>query len=330
MRPADLSNEPQRNAEPAGSLCPSCGRSNDDWESVCRHCGAAVAAPERAMQVEAGHIGYLLHEMAGWSPRVFLPLRTEQILRAEYLRRRSVLLGRLTHSGAADAVPQPAAPPDVATHGHAAASPPVVPDLPRTSGSGRNASVVPDLPAATRPPSVPVRPSSGSGAVAQPGRAAAPPRPALRDFLEEHALKLVFGLATILVLVALRSMVEWDWLGALAMRAIPLAPLALSGLFWAFGEKTRRADAWAAVIYHGLAAVLIGFDVVAVNKYWFSGALSVRNAYLVSRLAATFAAALMLRRHREPAYLHLFRCLCRCSAAETSLMAPSALRRPCA
>ena len=156
------------------------------------------------------------------------------------------------------------------------------------------APAVPPLPdgfVPTSPSAPPLRPSAESPA---------------RVFFQENGLKIVFALATLLTLAALRSLLQWDWAGALLARLLPVIPLLLTGLFWRFGEKTRQENRWAAFAFHGMACVLLTFDLLTVNRYWLSEAAPLRLLLAVSLGAGTLAAGGLLRRYRETAYFHLF------------------------
>ena len=136
-----------------------------------------------------------------------------------------------------------------------------------------------------------------------------PPLPAAsptRAFLQENGLKIVFALATLLTLAALRSLLQWDWAGALLVRLLPAIPLLLTALFWKFGEKTRRENRWAAFAFHGMACALFTFDLLTVNRYWLFEAVPLRPLLALSFVAGFLAAGALLRRYRETAYFHLF------------------------
>lgn len=54
-------------------------------------------------------------------------------------------------------------------------------------------------------------------------------------FLQEHALKIVFALATVLVLIALRSILGWDKTNGAFLALLPALPIALTVMFRHFG-----------------------------------------------------------------------------------------------
>jgi len=111
----------------------------------------------------------------------------------------------------------------------------------------------------------------------------------LKNFFQEHGLKVIFTLATVLVLVALRNMIAWKEVGAVAVRLVPVVLLGLTGMFWLFGQKTREENPWAAFVYHGLSAALPAFDVFAIHRYWMGDALAAKPVFLMACAAATAA-----------------------------------------
>ncbi len=133
-------------------------------------------------------------------------------------------------------------------------------------------------------------------------------RPGIGVFLQEHALKIVFALATVLVLIALRSILGWNETNAAFLALMPLLPVALTGMFWHFGRKTQLENPWAAFVYQGLTAVLLGFDLFIVNRFWL-GAISLslppKMLMLVANAVSTTTCAVTWRRHRYPAMWHL-------------------------
>ncbi len=247
-------------------MCVVCGHANADWARYCTHCGQLLPAPQAALRAEIGHIAYLLAQLTGWQSRSLLSETAAAQLQREYADRQAALAAELT---------APASRPEGA-------------------GAAPQAVVFHAAPAA----------AGGSGAGSAPP-SAAPLSPGLGEFFQEHALKALFALATVLVLVAVRSMLAWDWMDLLAVRLIPVVPLGLAVLFWLFGQKTRRENPWAAFVYHGVAAALVALDLIAINKYWLF-ALPTRQVLLASSLAATAMAGALLLRWREVPYLHLF------------------------
>src|SRR5579871_635709 len=298
-------------------LCPACGSANDDWARFCARCGQPMPDADATTRAEIGHIAYLLQQVRWWRSRHLISIAIEAQLTAEYTERQRALLAQIP---AGQGAPSPAP----AAAGTPAGPAPIVPPLPEAVVSNMSS---PPPPAAARVASpTPPLPAHGGQAPAlpAPGKSPAlsrlaavhqnPPQPpsapplsaGLRNFFQAHGLKVLFALATVLVIVALRSMIAWDWVGQIAMRLIPAVPLALTGMFFLFGQQTRRENPWAALIYHGLAATLLGFDVIAVNKYWLFGLLTAKPAAALACLAATAAAGGLLLRLREVSYLHLF------------------------
>ena len=158
---------------------------------------------------------------------------------------------------------------------------------------------------APTPPVVPPLPAGISSALS--GYSVPPPSASpARVFMQENGLKIVFALATLLTLAALRSLLQWDWADALLVHLLPAIPLLLTGLFWKFGEKTRRENRWAAFAFHGMACALLAFDLLTVNRYWLFEAVPLRPLLALAFGAGTLAAGALLRRYRECAYFHLF------------------------
>lgn len=303
-------------------LCPACRNVNDDWTRYCAHCGVPMPDPVATIMAEIGHIAYLQQQMRWWRSRQLIPAAIETQLAAEYADRQRTLLAQLPFV-------QAATPPAPATSIIPLGPEPIVPPLPEAvvhNWAASPSSVT--LPQAASGIAGPVPPVVGSDGKAQsapgpgvspalsrpiaahqspPSPPSAPPLSAgLRNFFQAHGLKVLFALATVLVVVALRSMIAWDWVGAVAMRLIPAVPLGLTVMFWMFGQQTRRENPWAALIYHGLATTLFGFDVIAINKYWLFGLLTAKPAAALACLVAIAAAGGLLARLRETSYLHLF------------------------
>ena len=134
-----------------------------------------------------------------------------------------------------------------------------------------------------------------------------PPAPApARVFLQENGLKIVFALATLLTLAALRSLLQWDWADALLVRLLPALPIGLTALFWNFGQKTREANRWAGFAFHGMTCALLAFDWLAINRQWLSDLIPLRPLLALAFGTAALAAGELLRRRREVPYFHLF------------------------
>jgi hypothetical protein len=258
-------------------VCWKCGAENTDWSRFCAQCGQEIQSPEAAAQTELGHLGYVLHEVDRWSQQAVVSPEAAARLRWEYARRQESLRRNLM--------------PDAATSQSAPVTPPPIPTLPGRTEVAEAWQQRRQPGAAMQVAAPPIEPDA-------PG--------ALRIFLQEHALKIVFALAAILVLAALRSMLAWEWMDAILLRLIPLVPLTLTGMFAYFGQKTRQENPWAAFVYHALTAVLMGFDVVAANKYWLDGALALKPMLCTAFLASTATAGILLLRWREIPYLHLF------------------------
>ena len=298
--------------------CPYCGTLNLTWASACVQCQRTLPDALEAAQAQSSHIEYLLQQLPAWHRRGMLSNGAHARLRSDYLLLHQQLADyayRLQQHGrvSSDGPTGPVVPPATSAN-TAAGQPPFWPmDLP---------GLAPGAPILGMPP--PSLPVSAAPASAPPYTPFVPPpdppRPpagdGLRQFFQKHALQIIFALATVLVLAALRSMMGWDWIGDVAMRLLPVVPLGLTAMFWAFGQKTREENPWAAFVYHGLAAALSGFDVLALNKYWLPAPLPAKPVLLLAALAVAFVSGVLLRRWRNIAYLHLLQ-----MAALTTLFA---------
>jgi hypothetical protein len=279
--------------------CPHCGTLNLAWASACVQCLSIFPDALEAAQTQSAHIEYLLQQLPGWHRSGMLSNGAHARLRSDYL---------LLHQQLADYAFQ--------LEQHERVSPVDPTGSAATPASSPSADVAPspfwpmDLPGIAPAMSVSAMPSSGLPSAAPYVPPPDPPRPpagdGLRQFFQKHALQIIFALATVLVLAALRSMLGWDWIGDVAMRLLPAVPLGLTVMFWTFGQKTREENPWAAFVYHGLSGALSGFDVIALNKYWLPAPLPARPALLLAALAAACVTGALLRRWREIAYLHLF------------------------
>lgn len=284
--------------------CANCGTPNLDWKRLCVGCGSPLPVQAAAL-AETKHIRYLLNELDDWRARRLLTSEAEFYLRRDYTQRQEALAEEFASTLPA-AAPEAMRPKEAGTRARPFV--PELPELPKVAVVG----AAPEPSQRPAPSLAPLPGASVSSRVAQTPSALPPPPVApttpsgWRLFFQENALKIVFALATVLVLAALRSMLAWEWMDAVMVRLIPGVPMGLAAMFWAFGQKTRQENPWAAFVYHGLTAALAGFVVVAANKYWFMGALTAKPAFLAASLAATAVAGGLLAKWREVPYLHLF------------------------
>ncbi len=321
--------------------CSHCGAPNPPWASGCGQCRQPFPDAREAAAEEAAHIEYLLQQLPGWRQHGLLSESAHQRLRSDYLHLQKefgdYLLQQQTGMSdaakpgvassvtpaASAALPVASAAVNPALQSAAQGTPVFWPmDLPGIL-PGQPAAAAPGLSVTAAPiGSMPHTPPFTSA----PAPSIAPPHPpagqGLRRFFQKHALQVLFALATVLVLAALRTMLGWTWIGDLAMRLLPVVPLGLTAMFWTFGQKTRTENPWAAFAYHGLAAALCAFDVIAVNKYWLPTPLPAKPAFMLASLAAVGVSGALLRSWREIAYLHLFQ-----TAAVTMLFAIAQMLR---
>lgn len=294
---------------PAGSppdshrLCPLCRTPHPDWPTRCFHCGAGLPLPEQAVQAEIAHISYLRHQLAGWPARGLVSQSEAARLLEEYSEQQRSLQAHMGRARSA----APNAP---------GSYPTIVPPLPAGFSPGR---VTPPL--APYPPGrpLPAHLSPESPAAAETpetkSKAAAPPQPpagvdlrGIALFLQEHALKLIFALATVLVLIALRSILGWSASNRIYLALLPLLPLGLTAMFQQFGRRTQEANPWAAFVYQGLVAVMAGFALFIVDRFWltaFGLPLAPKPLTLLAALVTTSIFGLQWRRHHYPAMWHL-------------------------
>ncbi|MCW3096015.1 MAG: hypothetical protein JWL77_1633 [Chthonomonadaceae bacterium] len=281
--------------------CPLCRTPNRDWLTHCFYCGAVLPHPEQAAQAEIDHIAYLLWQLPWWRSRDLLSPDAETKLNDEYADRQSRLQER------AGGLPME----------ETMVPPPVVPPLPVELFASNPIAPLPStappmgFPAAgqTPPTSTARPPVQGS-----PGHSSPPTRNAnvpngIAVFLQEHALKIVFALATVLVLIALRSILGWNATSTVFHILTPLVPLGLTAMFWQFGSRTQKENPWAAFVYQGLTAVLLGFDLFMLNRFWLTTIgidLPSKPLLLMACAASTVVCGLLWRRHRYTAMWHLF------------------------
>lgn len=295
-------------------LCSQCRYVNSDWSRYCAQCGKPLGRPVLSNSNERAHIVYLLEQIPKWRYDRLVSEENAWSLTQRYAGRRAFLEAECTawESGPAALqasrqeeqpvtaqAPVPQAPTE-APKQSVPSRPPIMSYQPAPEHAAR----LPEAVAAVRPQQLPPPVLPAPRQVARED--ASSQENGLRVFFQEHALKLLFALATVLVLVALRSMLAWEWVNRAGILMIPAIPLGLSLAFWVFGQKTRQDNPWAAFVYHGLTAALAAFDVLAVNKYWLAGAMTARPAFLAASLASAAAAGVLLLRRREIPYLHLF------------------------
>src|SRR5579871_3124729 len=109
---------PDNGGEMPQRQCPICGKTNNDWQRVCVHCGIELPNPEEATRAELGHLVYLLHRLTNWQSRGLVSIPQALQLAKETNERRQSLLNTWTPpaaspSTASDASrsPTPQAPP---------------------------------------------------------------------------------------------------------------------------------------------------------------------------------------------------------------------------
>jgi hypothetical protein len=299
-----LENTPPPADPPSSHLrsCPLCRTPNRDWLTHCFHCGAALPHPEQAAQAEIDHIAYLLWQLPWWRSRNLISPDAETTLNDEYADRQSRLQQRAEGLLMEETVVPP---------------PPVVPPLPIEQFSGNTIPpLTPTAPPVVFPATGHTPPISTTHPPVQgsPGQTSPPPRQTnvpsgIAVFLQEHALKIVFALATVLVLIALRSILGWNATSTVFHILTPLVPLGLTAMFWQFGSRTQKENPWAAFVYQGLTAVLLGFDLFMLNRFWLTtiGIVIPSKPLLLTACAvSTVVCGLQWRRHRYTAMWHLF------------------------
>ncbi len=284
--------------------CSHCGAPNPPRASGCVQCRQPFPHAHEAAAAEIAHVDYLLQQLPGWRQHGLLSDSAHTRLRSDYLHLQQQLADTLFPQQRSQSN---AAQPDVvasdtfaAVDGVAPTPPFAAPDAP-TLWAMDLPGIAPGwsaAPAGALPQTLPFVPSS---AAQHP-----PVGKGLRQFFQKHALQVLFALATVLVLAALRAMLGWTWIGDVVMRLLPVVPLGLTAMFWMFGQKTRDENPWAAFAYHGLAAALSAFDVIALNKYWLPAPLAAKPALLLAALVALAVSGALFRQWREVAYLHLF------------------------
>lgn len=270
-------------------ICPHCQGANVDWTIYCAHCGRELPEPEQAMHAELGHIGYLLNQVENLKRRNVLSVAISAWINSEFVQRRAMLRAGLE------------------ARKSQSLSPPIVPAMP----SGFPALVMGHagpLPAPSRVHAWVQKMGTDLAAPAPYELEAplAPPSVEKRPLLQEHGLKVMFALAVALLLIGLRGVLAWD--SQIAAHLVPALPLALTIMFRMFGRKTRAENPWAACVYDGLAALMLGADVIAANRYWLhplGAALDIRATLLLAASATTLALGALLYRYREIPYLHL-------------------------
>ncbi len=239
--------------------CSLCRTQNADWLTHCIHCGAALPQPEQAKQAEMAHITYLLWQIPLWRSRSVLSPEAEANLRDEYSRRYNLLS---EHSRIAEAVSQ-----------NRVAPTPVVPPLPLDlhPSSVTSSDAIIDPVGLRSSEWQAAKEASVTPPAAEPAFPIAPPAQPLRGiavFFQEHGLKIVFALATLLVLIALRSILGWEQTSGITHALLPLLPLGLTVMFWQFGRRTQQDNPWAAFVYQALTAVLLAVDLHVGHRYW--------------------------------------------------------------
>lgn len=130
-----------------------------------------------------------------------------------------------------------------------------------------------------------------------------------RSFFEAHGFKALFVFAALLVILALRALLNDEALNFLVSRLLPAILGGLALMFWVFGGKTENTDAWAGFVYRAMSVVTLGFTTASVMVYWlpFMGqTVTFPPTVFASCLAALIPASLLLASKRSFHYLHLF------------------------
>jgi len=261
--------------------------------------------PEQSAQTEIAHIAYVLWELPSWRTRNLLSSESAARLQDDYTERQRRLNAWLAGIG------------DQTAHTQNAPIVPPLPDalLPRNNEAlPFQASPPVVVPSAAQTPEYKVRPASSPASTPRSASVPPPSRPVpitrgIGVFLQEHALKIVFALATVLVLIALRSILGWNATNAVFLALTPLVPLGLTAMFWQFGRRTQEANPWAAFVYQGLSAVLLGFDLFMIDRFWLAaGGMNLPNKplLLLASAVSTLSCGLIWRRHRYLPMWHLF------------------------
>ena len=298
-----MENLPPLPVEPAPSIfrpCPLCHAQNPDWLPFCSQCGASIRPPEQSAQAELAHIAYVLWELPAWRFQDLISPDAATRLHDDYSERQHRLKAWIA------SIPKQAT-----DTPHARVVPPLpVVLLPRNFGALPLQTSFSVVPIPTQSSEFWSRPAISTA----PAPSAAPPRPArtprgIAVFLQEHALKIVFALATVLVLIALRSILGWNATNAAFLALTPLLSLGLTAMFWQFGRRTQQENPWAAFVYQGLTAVLLGFDLFMIDRFWLAAAgmnLSTKPLLLLAGTLSTLSCGLIWRRHRYLPMWHLF------------------------
>ena len=275
--------------------CPLCRTPNADWLTACCNCGAALPQPDQAAQAEISHIAYVLWQLPWWRSRNLLSSDAADRLQAEYLHRQTQIAERAFGLQ----FKQPAAP---------ATAPPQVPPMPGRALGDPDAAAR-QLPPTNAIPSLELFQSS----LPEPAQLPTAVRSVssaggVAVFMQEHALKIVFALATVLVLIALRSILGWDKTNGAFLALLPALPIGLTVMFRHFGRRTQQDNPWAAFVYQGLSAVLTGFDLFIIDRFWLSAvgmSVAAKPLLMVAGAVSTVVCGLMWKRYRYRPMWHL-------------------------
>lgn len=217
--------------------CSHCGAPNPPWASGCGQCRQPFPDAREAAAEEAAHIEYLLQQLPGWRQHGLLSESAHARLRSDYLHlqkefgdyllQQQMGMSDVAKPGMASSLtPAASAAVNPALQSTAPGTPVfwpmdlpgIMPGQPAAATLGLPIAAAPGLPVTAEPPGTPPQAPPFTPFIPS----AAPPRPpdgqnlrspagqGLRRFFQKHALQVLFALATVLVLAALRTMSRLD------------------------------------------------------------------------------------------------------------------------
>ena len=308
----------ERSDQAPSLKCVKCGAMRSDWNPLCPSCGNPVLTKQEAERNELSHIPYVVEQIEVWKRRAILTppqaerLNQESVLRQDYLQTSLKEIAETTPPASRSQfdISGGAAPAYLYSAPQILSTPAIIPtrksadfSVPSASESVLN---VPERPSTTLFPQTfsvhdrteqEEKKDSKKDDDKEPG------------VLQRHGMKLLFALATLLTLIAIRGLIAWHEFGEIAIRCVPAIPIALTFMFWRFGVRTRQENDWASFVYRAFACGLLAFDLLAINRYWigaFGSPAPFKSVFLAGVSLSAITAGISFKKRKELPSLHLF------------------------
>ena len=298
--------------------CGKCGVTSRDWNPLCPSCGNPVLTKQEAERNELSHIPYLVEQIEVWKRKSILTppqaerLNRESVLRQFYLKTAHKEIAETPPSTSRSQfdIPGVSAPQIPHSASQILPTPTIIParksDDFSVPSASESALIVPKQPSATLFPQTSGVYDRSAQEDKKDSKKDEDKEPGV---LQRHGMKLLFALATLLTLIAIRGLIAWHEFGEIAIRCVPAIPIALTFMFWRFGVHTRQENDWASFVYRAFACGLLAFDLLAINRYWigaFGNPAPFKSVFLVGVSLSAITAGLSFKKRKELPSLHLF------------------------